>query len=64
MIFCCIPCLIWNSDVNQGTIWCKLYYTYTNNLYKPASLIDDQADVVWRIPSDYNYMYLTSLISD
>ena len=23
-----------------------------------------QADVVWRIPSDYNYMYLASLIGD
>ena len=23
-----------------------------------------QANVVWRIPSDYNYMFLTSLISD
>ena len=23
-----------------------------------------QADVVWRIPSDYNYMYLASVIGD
>ena len=32
-IFCCISCLIWNPDVNQGTIWCNYY---TNNLYKLA----------------------------
>ena len=36
MIFCCIPCLIWNPDVNQET---GVYNYYTNNLYKPASLI-------------------------
>ena len=38
MIFCCIPCLSLNPEVNQGTIWCNYY---TNNLYKPASLIND-----------------------
>ena len=43
--------------VNQGTIWCNYY---TNNLYKPASLID----IVWHIPSDCDYMYLASLIGD
>ena len=60
MIFCCIPCLIGNPDINQGFFWCN-YYMYTNNLYKTGI-------INWwpkpRMPSDYNYMYLASLIGD
>ena len=49
LIFCCIQCLIWNPEVNQGTIWCNYY---TNSLYKPASFIRAQeplgsSDLLW-----------------
>ena len=50
MIFCCIPYLIWNPEINQGTTW---WNYYTNNLYKLASFATSKSGAAdsFRSPS-------------